>query len=270
MAKFCDPKIWDEDWFCEMPGEYQLFVKYVFDKCDNAGVWKPNKFDFETKTKFKVSIDCLFKKINDGCERVLLLENGRWFITGYILFQWFNKKKTFDLVLSNKLHKSLYEILLENKIPLKKVRGLKEVLKRSMVMDNVKEELLDEELINEELKKKNVEKFPSEKDLKLELPEIKIGSAIELVRLSNRIDLTKEEVLQFWEVFKVQNFTGEKFYADVGAIHSHFISWIKMPSNFNLKSYNGTSKSNSTSSNSKSEQRQQNLVDFVARRAGNS
>jgi hypothetical protein len=155
-SKFTDTDIWNEDWFCDMPGEYQLFTKYIFDKCDNAGVWKPNKFDFETKTKFKVSPDLLFKKMNaggGGHDRVLLLDNGRWFITGYILFQWFNKKKTFDLVLSNRLHKSLYGILIENKIDLKKVRGLKEVLETSMVMvmDNInlKEEKKEEEFIGE-------------------------------------------------------------------------------------------------------------------------
>lgn len=111
-----------------------MFLKYVFDKCDNAGVWKPNKFDFETKTKFKVSPDLLFKKVNVGQQRVLLLENGRWFFTGYILFQWFNKKKSFDLVLSNRLHKSLFDIIESNKIPLNVVRGLREVLKTPMVM----------------------------------------------------------------------------------------------------------------------------------------
>jgi len=133
-----------------MPGEYMLFVKYVFDKCDNAGVWKPNKLDFEAKTKYKVSLDLFFKKMNEGgggAQRVLLLDNGRWFFTGYILFQWFNKKKSFDLVLSNRLHKSLYDILIENKIPLAKVRGLKEVLKASMVMDNKKNTVVNQSLI---------------------------------------------------------------------------------------------------------------------------
>lgn len=135
-SRFTDTEIWNEDWFCEMPGEYQLFVKYVFDTCDNAGIWKPKKFDFEMKTKFKVSLDLLFKKMNGGGpQRVLLLDNGRWFITGFLLYQWFNKKKSFDLVLTNRLHKSLYCILIENNVPLQKVRGLKEVLKTSMVMD---------------------------------------------------------------------------------------------------------------------------------------
>lgn len=151
-SRYTDTEIWNEDWFCAMPGEYQLFVKYVWAKCDNAGVWKPNKIDFESKTKFKVSPDLLFKKMNEGgggSQRVLLLDNGRWFFTGYILFQWFNKKKSFDLVLSNRLHKSLYDILIENKVPLPKVRGLKEVLKTSMVMvmDNKRETVINQSAI---------------------------------------------------------------------------------------------------------------------------
>lgn len=225
-SRFTDTDLWNEDWFCDMPGEYQLFVKYVFDTCDNAGVWKPKKFDFETKTKFKVSLDLLFKKMNGGGQqRVLLLDNGRWFITGYILFQWFNKKKTFDLGLTNKLHKSLFDILLENNVDLKKVRGLKEVLETSMVM------VVD----------KSGKGGPEEKDITLsasgfsalnldkamQLSDLEIGKTIEFIRLKIKKMLTFPEVRDHWEAFKIQHFGGKQWYSDFLDLITHFRNSLK-------------------------------------------
>lgn len=130
-VRFTDTELWGEDWYWNLGGEYQLFCKYIFDKCDNAGVWKLNKNDFEMKSKFKINLDSFLAKMNEDKERIIVLENGRWFILGFIKFQWFNKKNAFVLNLANKLHNSLYNLLLSNDIPLEKVRGLKEVLKTS-------------------------------------------------------------------------------------------------------------------------------------------
>lgn len=226
MAKFCDPKIWDEDWFCEMSGEYQHFLRYVFDKCDNAGVWKPNKFDFETKTKFKVSLDQLFKAINGGGQqRVLLLDNGRWFFTGYILFQWFNKKKTFDLVLSNRLHQSLYDIIIENNISLKKIRGLREVLKTSMVMvmDNVLEDSVLKKKEKEEKKEtfsKGIflSKLPKEKLLTDEETE----NTIVFISLQCKKTLTNQQIKDEWDAFKINNFDKDEWKATWADVVSYF------------------------------------------------
>ena len=60
-----------------------------------------------------------------------------------------------------------------------------------------------------------------------ELPEIKINSAIELLFITKRHKATKEEVAGLWEVFKVQNLTGENFYQSEDKVYSHFINWIK-------------------------------------------
>lgn len=138
--RYTDTEKWAEDWYCELGGEYQKLWDYICDKCDNAGVWKPNKIDFETKTKFKVSLDSFFKKVNGDKERIILLENGRWFLPGFIKYQWFNKSNTFSLNLGNKLHISLCKIFVANGIELTKVRGLREVLERSREGDYIKKE----------------------------------------------------------------------------------------------------------------------------------
>lgn len=253
-SRFTDTEIWNEDWFCEMPGEYQLYTKYVFDKCDNAGIWKPNKFDFEMKTKFKVSPDLLFKKMNaggGGQQRVLLLSNGRWFLTGYLLFQWFNKKKTFDLVLTNRLHKSLYSILIENKVDLVKVRGLREVLQTSMVMDmgmvssgeGGKGE--EEPAPNLSPPISGWQTKPANAEMDLELPKLKVGAVIQLFKISKNQDATPSQVTSLWNVFKRQNFTGEKYYASANQVYSHFINWSK---NQDVKSIPAEEQNNSVMS----------------------
>lgn len=225
-SRYTDTDLWNEDWFCDMPGEYQLFVKYVFDTCDNAGVWKPKKFDFETKTKFKVSLDLLFKKMNGGGQqRILLLNNGRWFITGYILFQWFNKKKSFDLVLTNKLHKSLNDILLENGVDLKKVRGLRGVLKTPMVM--VME--IDKGGKGEKEIPLSADGFFAESlDPDMDLPEMEIGKTAEFIRLKHRKTLTSSEVVDYWKAFKIQHFGTKRWYNGFTDLIKHFRDSVKL------------------------------------------
>ncbi len=70
------------------------------------------------------------------------------------------------------------------------------------------------------------------------LPEIKIGSVIQLLKITKHVDISSDDVLGLWEVFKVQNLTGKKFYSDEDAVYSHFINWAKTQ---NIKE-NGTTK----------------------------
>ena len=60
-----------------------------------------------------------------------------------------------------------------------------------------------------------------------ELPEIKIGSAIELLSITKKVKATKEQIAGLWEVFKVQNLTGENYYHSEEKVYSHFINWVK-------------------------------------------
>lgn len=59
------------------------------------------------------------------------------------------------------------------------------------------------------------------------LPEIKSGSVIELLRITKQVDLTHTDVKGLWEVFKVQNLTGKKYYGNEDEVYSHFINWSK-------------------------------------------
>ncbi|ASZ14528.1 hypothetical protein [Chitinophaga sp. MD30] len=137
--RFSDTNEWEEDWFITMSGEYQHLWKYIKDKCDVAGVWKPNVAMFQAITKFNVSLDSFLKKVNGGKLRIIVLENGRWFIPGFIKFQYFNKQQEFELLLNNPLHKSLYQSLNTNSVDLGAVRGLIAVCQPSKDKDKVKD-----------------------------------------------------------------------------------------------------------------------------------
>lgn len=77
--------------------------------------------------------------------------------------------------------------------------------------------------------------MPGPEHLHLALPEIKAGSVKLLMDLAG-IKATDDQVLQLWEVFKVQNFTGKNWYSYPDDTYSHFINWSK------TQKINGTSK----------------------------
>ena len=63
-----ETSIWEQDWYCELGGEYQHFWDFINDNCDNAGIWIPNKKGFEMRTGFKVNLDSFLKKVDaDNC-----------------------------------------------------------------------------------------------------------------------------------------------------------------------------------------------------------
>ena len=140
--RFSDTDEWNEDWFISMSGEYQHLWKFIKDKCDVAGVWKPNTAMFQALSKFSISLDSFIKKVNGDKQRITILENGRWFIPGFIKFQYFNKQDEFELLLNNPLHKSIYQSLVTNQISLGAVRGLTAVYQPSKDKDKVKDKEL--------------------------------------------------------------------------------------------------------------------------------
>lgn len=92
---------------------------------------------------------------------------------------------------------------------------------------NTNEIVLDEDvLLKEPAFEKNLSQFPSYETYQTPLTEIQIGSVKELYKLTKQTDLSSDQVNDFFKVFKVQNLTGKKFYADVGEVFSHFLNWI--------------------------------------------
>lgn len=123
MAKrFHDTEIWNQDWFLELPPTYMLVWNYLLDKCCHAGIWKPNKKFMEYSIGATIDLKKALDLFNNGKKRIRVLDNGRWFIEDFIVYQYGP-----HLNGNNRLHVSIANILADNKIKLTSIRGLTQV-----------------------------------------------------------------------------------------------------------------------------------------------
>lgn len=123
MAKrFTDTEIWNQDWIFSCPLPYIAFWSFIRDKCNHAGIWKPNKCMFESIARTEISLDKALEIFNGDKQRIRVLPNRNWVIEDFINFQYGQ-----SLSLSSNSHRSVLKLLLENNIDLKSVRGLVEV-----------------------------------------------------------------------------------------------------------------------------------------------
>lgn len=119
--RMTDTDIWEEDWFIDLPNEYKLFFLYIKDKCDHSGMWRPNRRKFTMSVHGKIILyDQFLEMVNKDPEtnqkvrRVIILENGKWFIPRFISFQLGGKFKikigahrgALELLIANGIHPS--------------------------------------------------------------------------------------------------------------------------------------------------------------------
>ena len=107
MAKrFTDTSIWDDQWFRKLPCKYKELWRYLYERCNHAGIWKKDiemaGFLIGEEVTEEEALD-LFN--TDEKDRVLLIKEDKWFIPQFISFQYVDLKQT------NKIHKSIIEIL---------------------------------------------------------------------------------------------------------------------------------------------------------------
>lgn len=114
MAKrFTDTMKWNEDWYLDLSLVDKLFWIYICDNCDHAGIFKPNKRMFELLIGGKIDVQKFLQTVNKDKARVCVLGNGRWFLAGFIEFQYGNKLNP-----NNRVHKSILNILNDNDLNL--------------------------------------------------------------------------------------------------------------------------------------------------------
>jgi hypothetical protein len=111
--RFSDRELWDRDWFLSLEGKHQLFCLYLRDHCDHAGIWQPSFKRFEQSSGFRIKPEEYLEAVNCDCVRIIVLENGRWWITGFIADQY----KTYQLNESNNAHKGIINSLRINLVP---------------------------------------------------------------------------------------------------------------------------------------------------------
>lgn len=222
----------NEDWYWSLGGEYQCLWDYICETCDNAGVWKPNIKDFETKTNFKVSLDQFFRKVNEsktdgGFERIVKLPNGRWFLPGFIKFQWFNKQGSFVLNLSSGNQQGIYNSLISNGVDLKTVRGLVEVKERSRRPHSNSNSNSNSNCIKEENDSVSIEDSNYRK----------WGETLKAERLFTESTciawgLNEEALKKMIDSFLLENESKGKSWKDYADFKSHFFSWGKFKGRF--------------------------------------
>ena len=66
--RFVDTDIWEKEWFMSCTPTEKCLVKYVRDKCDLAGIWKPN---------FTLATYVIGSKVDE--EILLNIDNGNQF-----------------------------------------------------------------------------------------------------------------------------------------------------------------------------------------------
>lgn len=87
MAKkrFTDIEIWDKEWYMELTPKHKCLMKYMFDKCDACGCWKPNWKLASLHINEAVNLDDLKALPKDQYE---VLETGKIFIPDFVEFQY--------------------------------------------------------------------------------------------------------------------------------------------------------------------------------------
>jgi len=87
--RFHDTEIWEQDWFVSLPNKYKLLWMFIKDKCDDCGVWRPNKEIFQRVISEPLNFNEFLVFVNtEEKERILVLPNGRWFLRDYFFFQY--------------------------------------------------------------------------------------------------------------------------------------------------------------------------------------
>lgn len=87
MKRYIDTDLWQKQWYMDLSLKLKLLVRYMYDNCDCVGVFTPNW----RLISFLIGVDVTE---DDICElnnhKVLVekLENGKFFIAGFVDFQY--------------------------------------------------------------------------------------------------------------------------------------------------------------------------------------
>lgn len=86
MKRFTDTEKWFDPWFRKLPLKFKTFWSYICDRCDNAGVWKP---DVELASILIGEVQLTEQEILTVFNgRIEVLKNGSWWIKKFIPFQF--------------------------------------------------------------------------------------------------------------------------------------------------------------------------------------
>ena len=87
MAKrFTDTELWGKEFFLKYSMKQKLLLRYLYDSCDNAGIYEPNYILLEVFIGEKITEEDILS-LNTDKKRIVKLENGNFYLTRFIKFQ---------------------------------------------------------------------------------------------------------------------------------------------------------------------------------------
>lgn len=82
--RMTDIDIWDKNWFTDLSCKHKCLIKYIFDRCDAAGIWEAN---------FKIASIYIGEKITQSdldilSTHLIQFSPGKYFVKDFISFQY--------------------------------------------------------------------------------------------------------------------------------------------------------------------------------------
>lgn len=214
MAKrLTDTDIWDKEWFMALSPRLKCLVKFVWDKCDLAGVWCPNWTLAKMYINEPVSETELLA-IDEG-KQFVKLSSGKIFCLDFIHFQ--NGK----LESKSPIHKKILSLLSSHNIPYP--YPINRIIVDVIVEEGVRVEE-NVEVINEKCQE--------------------ILSSEEWIQNRARIEKSQTEIVREHLVYFLNDQTDKKEieHRSIQEIKNHFSNWLKIQ----LKEKNGKITSTTT------------------------
>ena len=134
MAKrFTDSMKWDDDWFLGLGKEEKLLWIYLLDKCDMAGMFKPNLKLLNFSLDSNYTLENLISIFKD---RIQVMEDGKMFIPKFITFQYGH------LSTDSPFHKKILKLLKDHSVSTPCQQGVKTLQDKDKVNNNNKERVV--------------------------------------------------------------------------------------------------------------------------------
>jgi len=207
--RFTDTNLNRQPWFRKLSPKIKCAVRFLFDECDNAGVWI---IDMESMSFFigeTVEKEELFLKVNsDKVDRIETFGKDKIFIPGFVSFQY--GKLSEDC----RPHKPIIQLLKKYNLYERVLVGYSKGI--NTLEDNT---IQDNTIIETVFIKKAEEKIEGE------ITEMEIGKTIEFIKITANVLLTNQEVKNFYKAFLIH--AVDTTTLSKGNHKQHYRNWLK-------------------------------------------
>ena len=227
MAKrFTDTNIWDDPWFRKLAPKYKEFWRYLYEKCDYAGIWKK---DFEMASFLigeEIKEEEVLRLFNTKeKQRIVILNDEKWFIPQFIHFQYGKLNP------QNKIHLSIINILKKEGVYKSYLRVNKGLAKGYLTLkekEKEKEKDKDKEKDKEKEEELYKEKYKDSKIYQFLTQNIYFKNIKYPARLTHRlIDTYKDEELILYYLKKMDSWLLANPKREKKNYERFILNWLK-------------------------------------------